>query len=380
MKRAITVFGICFFSLLLLVGTGIQLAAGAAAAARSGQPGGRRPAATIVITSTADAGPGTLRQALLLASSGDIITFDPAIFPPAVPMTIYIAMPLPVITQGNLTIDASNAGVVLDGVSAVISTTDGLAIESDGNVIMGLQILHFPHNGIRISNGASLNQIGGDRTTGTAPNGQGNILTRNHGAGIKITGGASASNTIQGNLIGLDTNGGVYLRTYELQVSHNFGADGTLFAGTEISGVFRTTNGGSSWTAVNAGMPLTAVQAIALSPGFAGDETLFAAGPGGVARSTDGGGSWTAVNSGLTDRQVRDLVVSPHFASDQTLFAATHTGVFRSADGGSSWSAASSGLPGQPVAELALSPNFAGDQTLFAAMSTGVYRSIDAGG
>ena len=40
---------------------------------------------TLIVNSTADAGPGTLRQALLEAQSGDTITFDPAVFPPAAP-------------------------------------------------------------------------------------------------------------------------------------------------------------------------------------------------------------------------------------------------------------------------------------------------------
>jgi len=35
---------------------------------------------TIIVTSTADSGPGTLRQALLDAQDGDTITFAPAVF------------------------------------------------------------------------------------------------------------------------------------------------------------------------------------------------------------------------------------------------------------------------------------------------------------
>jgi len=34
-----------------------------------------------VVNTTADDGPGSLRQALALAESGDQITFDPAVFP-----------------------------------------------------------------------------------------------------------------------------------------------------------------------------------------------------------------------------------------------------------------------------------------------------------
>jgi len=63
---------------------------------------------TVVVGSTVDDGSGTLRQALLDAQSGDIITFDPAVFPPRAPATIYLTSSLPLISQGNLKIDASN--------------------------------------------------------------------------------------------------------------------------------------------------------------------------------------------------------------------------------------------------------------------------------
>ena len=48
----------------------------------------------IGVTSTADSGSGTLRQALLDAESGDTITFDPSVFPPNAPATIYLTSSL----------------------------------------------------------------------------------------------------------------------------------------------------------------------------------------------------------------------------------------------------------------------------------------------
>ena len=45
---------------------------------------------TIVVSSTVDDGSGTLRRALLDAQSGDTITFDPVVFPPSDPATIYL--------------------------------------------------------------------------------------------------------------------------------------------------------------------------------------------------------------------------------------------------------------------------------------------------
>src|SRR3990172_2077819 len=68
-----------------------------------------RTAGTNVVSSALDRGPGSLRDALLDAREGDIITFDPAVFPPAAPAVISLAGALPEITQDHLTIDASDA-------------------------------------------------------------------------------------------------------------------------------------------------------------------------------------------------------------------------------------------------------------------------------
>jgi hypothetical protein len=92
-----------------------------------------------IIASTADSGSGTLRQALIDAQSGDKITFDPTVFPPENPAVIKVLSPLPVIFQGNLTIDASNAGVILDGSQAGDEWIAGIEVDSEKNIIQGLQ-------------------------------------------------------------------------------------------------------------------------------------------------------------------------------------------------------------------------------------------------
>lgn len=159
---------------------------------------------TYTVTSVLDSGPGTLRQALLNAETGDTVTFDPTVFSPTNPVTITLESPLPLITQGYLTIDASNAGVILNG-SATPPGTSGLVIPSDGNTIQGLQILHFLADGVDV--GGRYNWIGGDSLQGSGPLGEGNLLGGNGGAGVHIGGIGVMSNTIVGNLIGLNANG-----------------------------------------------------------------------------------------------------------------------------------------------------------------------------
>ncbi len=160
-------------------------------------------ASSCAVISTADSGAGTLRDCLMNASSGTTITFDTTVFPPSHPATIAPLSFLPSLAQGNLTIDASNAGVILDGGSAQAFFA-GLDIASDNNSIKGLQIVHFPLAGILVS--ANNNLIGGSRSRGSGPLGEGNLISGNGFAGIEM-GPSAANTTITGNLIGTDIAG-----------------------------------------------------------------------------------------------------------------------------------------------------------------------------
>ncbi len=163
-----------------------------------------------LVVSVSDSGVGTLRQCLLNAGSGTTITFDPAVFPPAAPAAIRLVSVLPNI-PGNVVIDGSDAGVILDGSGLSAPPGQGgafgLFIKSDGNTIRGLQILGFPHTGIQIH--GSDNVIGGDRTVGRGPVGQGNVISGNRNAGIMISGdgGTASRNVVIGNFIGIDASG-----------------------------------------------------------------------------------------------------------------------------------------------------------------------------
>ena len=65
---------------------------------------------------------------------------------------------------------------------------------------------------------------------------------------------------------------------------------------------------------------------------------------GGVFKSTNGGGNWSAVNTGLTDTYVHALAIDP--VTPTTLYAGTEGGgVFKSTDGGGNWSAVNTGPP-----------------------------------
>lgn len=164
---------------------------------RAGERGQER-----LVISTADSGPGTLRQALLDASPADVIRFDSVVFPPSAPAVISLLSNLPQVLTDSLTIDASSAGVVLDG-AHIPGDSTGLIIFSDNCVVQGLQIIHFTAQAMGI--GGSGCHIGGDRRIGTGPLGQGNLFSGS-GVGLAI-GNQTGGNVIEGNLIGLDVSG-----------------------------------------------------------------------------------------------------------------------------------------------------------------------------
>jgi hypothetical protein len=159
---------------------------------------------TYVVTSAADSGPGTLREALSDDYAGmhnnTTITFDPNVFSPQNPATIMLETPLPYLMRDYITIDASNAGVVLDG-SRIEGEGDGIVVQGSHCTVMGLQIINFPFAGINLSGAYA--QIGGSRNTGDGPTGQGNQVGGCH---MGIMGGSYQS-VVQGNLVGVDATG-----------------------------------------------------------------------------------------------------------------------------------------------------------------------------
>jgi hypothetical protein len=179
---------------------------------------------TIVVTSYADAGPGTLRQALLDAQSGDTIQFDPLVFPPDDPAVIAVLSTLPELAQGQVTIDASNAGVILDG--SQLSREEhgaGLVIRSSGNIILGLQVFYFSGSGVAVLD-AQNNQIGG------AAAGEGNVISSNWD-GVNLVGGGTMNTIVRGNYIGTDASGTVAMGNLEAGVWIGEGAQHNLIGG-----------------------------------------------------------------------------------------------------------------------------------------------------
>ena len=162
-----------------------------------------------------------------------------------------------------------------------------------------------------------------------------------------------------------------------LAISPDFSQDQTLFGVFKLSEhtVFaRSVDAGRSWEEFGLAMVQHPVRALRFSPAFARDRTAFAATGGGVWRTTDGGDSWQRASAGIGTGEIRDLAVAPDFASSGRLLAATNLGLFRSTDAGNTWQASGAGLQETLVSRVV----FATEQVAFAGNEV-LHRSNDGG-
>jgi photosystem II stability/assembly factor-like uncharacterized protein len=146
----------------------------------------------------------------------------------------------------------------------------------------------------------------------------------------------------------------------------------TVYIGTQ-SGVFKTTNGGESWNIIKQGESRFA---LAVDPEN-GDTIYVAPFNGPVSSSTDGGKTWTTSNQ-PQGSSVFMLVIDPY--APRTIYACCGPGGFglenrlwKSTDAGESW--ADTGLTG--IQSFAIDPR--NSATLYAGTRRGVLKSVDGG-
>jgi|WetSurMetagenome_2_1015567.scaffolds.fasta_scaffold53352_2 hypothetical protein len=145
-----------------------------------------------------------------------------------------------------------------------------------------------------------------------------------------------------------------------------FATSGTnLFAGS-FSGIYKSTDNGTSWIAANNGLSNLNVKSIVVSGG-----NIFTGTSGGVFISTDDAASWTPVNNGLTNQDVFCIAIS-----GSNMFAGTGgNGVYLSTNNGQNWNTVNTGLTNQIIKCLAIS----GTKLFAGTGGNGVYLSTNNG-
>ena len=296
----------------------------------------------------------------------------------------------------SLAIDPKNPNTILAGsrFSEIFKSVDGgqtWRFKTLGGYNVGLETSAFvfnPANSSQIlaaSTQGLLRSTDGGETWGFYGNVNVSFFTL-------VTDPASATTLYAGNISGAgiykSTDGGAHWVAINNGLPANQGATGalplvlclavdpahstTLYAGTYGNGLYRSTDGGSSWSSIGAGMRSASVTALAFESSTIVAATLGA----GVYQSADGGNTWTPTNSGLDAGIVNSLLSDP--SSPATVYAALSDGVYKSADGGGTWQTFSNGLPLAPVSALASRPG--SPPTLLAAtLGGGIFKSTDGG-
>ncbi len=122
--------------------------------------------------------------------------------------------------------------------------------------------------------------------------------------------------------------------------------------------VFRSTNGGTSFTDITGPLPDRYPTDVAIDQN--NSQVMYAVfsgfGAGHIFKSTDAGGSWADITGTLPDVPTQAILIDPLNAN--YLYVGNDIGVFASTDGGTTWASFSEGLPDAIlVSDLSYSPS-----------------------
>ncbi|HKC88749.1 MAG TPA: SBBP repeat-containing protein, partial [Blastocatellia bacterium] len=170
------------------------------------------------------------------------------------------------------------------------------------------------------------------------------------------------------NALTVDASGSAYVTG--ITDSLDFPVKGAFQNDKQGSAFYASGNSGGDWKASGPGLSGSQVYDIAIDSG--NPTTIYAGTDRGVFKSVNGGGSWSQAGAPFS-LPVFQLVVDP--TAPANVYALTQTFIYKSVDGGATWSPIQI-LQG--VQTIAISPS-APAATIYAATSTTFLKSVDGG-
>ena len=143
---------------------------------------------------------------------------------------------------------------------------------------------------------------------------------------------------------------------------------GAIYATTQRGGPFVTTDGGDTWQTAPTNFAWFGTVTDPSDPA-----TVYATMNDGVVKSVDHGQTWATADKGIVSQLISALAVAQ--GSPATLYAVGGGAVFKSTNLGRTWRAETTGLDGTDVVTLAAGPR----KILAGTRSNGLFGSSDAG-
>jgi len=157
-------------------------------------------------------------------------------------------------------------------------------------------------------------------------------------------------------------------------VEVDFKATNNLYVATEQHGVFASSNGGTSWTAANQGLPHTiAIQDLTFDPY---QQQLWAATTAGVYCSSNRGASWQSLNNGLS-AAIITYTVQPAAINggDKSLtYLGTNHGLYLSHNSGATWARNQDNLSSLRVRQIIIDFRSANSAHIYIATDIGAFQ------
>jgi PKD repeat protein len=156
----------------------------------------------------------------------------------------------------------------------------------------------------------------------------------------------------------------------------------TIFVGAPVGGLWKSTDGGTSWVVMTSVLPSLAVSDVAVDANnpniiyLASGDLAADDAPGvGVLKSIDAGNTWqiTGLNFLVSQgRYVSRVIIDPN--NSNILWAAASNGVFKTTNGGINWTKV---LTASNLRDMELKPGTS--DVLYVTSNTTFYKSVNAG-